>query len=102
MLKIRLQRKGRKNRPFYRIVVAEHSAPVKGKFIEIVGHYDPLTKETVLKKDIIVKYLSNGAQPSQTFARLAAKNGISEIEKYIEKRFTQPKKEEKTEEKAAE
>jgi small subunit ribosomal protein S16 len=97
VLKIRLQRKGRKNRPFYRVVVAEHSAPVKGRFIEILGHYDPLTKETVLKKDIILKYLGNGAQPSQTVARLGVKNGIAEMEKFIETRFQHPKKEEAAE-----
>lgn len=92
-----MQRKGRKNRPFYRVVVAEHSAPVKGKFIEILGHYDPITKDTVLKKDAILKYVSNGAQPSDTFARLAVKNGITELEKFVEKRFQHPKKEAKAE-----
>lgn len=98
MLKIRLQRKGRKNRAFYRVVVAEQARAVQGKFVEIVGHYDPLSKEAVFKKDVILKYLSNGAQPSQTVARLGSKNGIAELESYIEKRFTHSKKEKKTEE----
>jgi small subunit ribosomal protein S16 len=100
VLKIRLQRKGRKNRPFYRIVVAEHSFPVQGRFIEILGHYNPLTKEVVFKKEQVLDYLSKGAQPSQTIARLGAKNGISELESYIEKRFTHAKKEVKKEEAA--
>lgn len=92
MLKIRLQRKGRKNLPFYRVVVAESARPVKGKFIEIVGHYDPLSKEVVLKKDRIEEYVSKGAQPSQTVARLAVKNGISSLEGFVAKRVSAPKK----------
>jgi len=93
VLKIRLQRKGRRNRPFYRIVVAEKSNPVQGRFLEIVGHYDPLTKDTVFKSDRIEYFLSNGAQPSQTVARLGVKSGVNTLEKYIEKRVSKPKKE---------
>lgn len=100
MLKIRLQRKGRRNRPFYRIVVAEKSNPVQGRFLEILGHYDPLNKETVFKKDRIEYYLGNGAQPSQTVARLGTKNGINALEKFIKTRVTKPKKEEAKEETA--
>ncbi len=99
-MKIRLQRKGRKNRAFYRVVVAEQSCAVKGKFVEIVGHYDPLTKEVVFKKDAIVKHLNNGAQPSDTVARLGAKNGIEELKPFVKQRFTHAKKEAKTEEAA--
>lgn len=92
MLKIRLQRKGRKNLPFYRVVVAESTKPVKGRFIEIVGHYDPISKETVLKKDIIEKYIANGAQPSEAVARLAVRNGMTALEKFVPKRVTKEKK----------
>lgn len=92
MLKIRLQRKGRKNLPFYRIVVAESTKPVKGRFIEIVGHYDPVSKDVVLKTERIEHYVGNGAQPSQTVARLATKNGMTSLEKFIEKRVSTPKK----------
>lgn len=92
MLKIRFQRRGSKNRPFFRVVVAEHSNAVKGKFLEIVGHYNPLTKEVVFKKDRILYFLGTGAKPSQTVARLGFKNDIPEFEKYIEKRITKPKK----------
>lgn len=74
------------------MVVAEHSAPVKGRFLEILGHYDPLSKELVLKKEEIVKYINNGAQPSETVARLALKHGITEVEKYVVKRVQKPKK----------
>ncbi len=91
MLKIRLQRKGRKNLPFYRVVVAESSKPVKGRFLEIVGHYNPVSKETVLKAERVEFYIQNGAQPSQTVARLAVKNGMSALEKFIEKRVTKEK-----------
>ena len=95
VLKIRLQRKGRKNRPFFRIVVAEKANAVQGRFLEIVGHYDPIKKDVVLKQDRIEYYLGNGAQPSQTLARLAVKNGMKSLEKYVKERFQQPKKEDK-------
>ena len=100
MLKIRLQRKGRKNRAFYRIVVAENARAVQGKFVKIVGHYDPLSKEVVFKKDDIIKYISTGAQPSQTLARLGAKNDFPELAKFVTKRFSHPKKEAKSTEEA--
>jgi small subunit ribosomal protein S16 len=93
VLKIRFQRRGSKNRPFFRIVVAEHSNAVKGKFLEIVGHYNPLTKESVFKKDRILYFLGVGAKPSQSVARLGYKNEIDEFKKYIEERVTKPKKE---------
>lgn len=101
MLKIRLQRKGRKNRPFFRIVVAEKANAVQGRFLEIVGHYDPIKKDVVLKKERIEFHLGNGAQPSQTVARLGSKNGIKALDKYIEKRFQKPKKEDKPAEETA-
>lgn len=94
MLKIRLQRKGRRNRPFYRIVVAEKARAVQGRFLEIVGHYDPIKKDVVLKADRIEYFVSHGAQPSQTVARLAVKQGITSLEKFIAKRVTKPTKEE--------
>lgn len=93
MLTIRLQRKGRKNLPFYRMVVAESSRPVKGKFLEIVGHYNPLSKEVVMKKDRIEFHVQNGAQLSQTVARLAIKNGMESMQKFIAKRVSVAKKE---------
>ena len=64
MLKIRLTRVGKKNKPHYRIVVCEHTAPIKGKFVEILGSYDPHAKENgaVLKKDRIDYWVDKGAQ----------------------------------------
>lgn len=66
MLKIRLTRTGKRNQPYFRIVVAEASRPIKGRFIEILGHLNPRTKEIKLKKDRIKHWLSKGAQPSPT------------------------------------
>ncbi len=73
MLKIRLTRVGKKNRPFYRIVVCEHTKPIKGKFIEILGSYDPHQEDKlglVFKKDRVDYWVGNGAQMSDTVASL--------------------------------
>ena len=68
MLMIRLARIGKKKRPFYRIVVTEKTRPRNGRFVEIVGTYDPLKKPAAIDmKDERVQYwLSKGAQPSDT------------------------------------
>jgi len=76
MLKIRFTRTGKKDEAHYRIVVAEHSAPVLGRFVEILGHYDPKTKKTVLKKERIEYWLSKGAKPSNTVAKILVKEGL--------------------------
>jgi small subunit ribosomal protein S16 len=80
MVKIRLRRVGAKNRPYYRIVVADSRAPRDGAFIEIVGHYNPLDDpETfTVDKEKVEKWLGNGAQPTETVARLLLKSGIIE------------------------
>ena len=64
MVKIRLMRTGSKKRPFYRIVAADVRAPRDGKFLEILGYYDPTTNPNKLeiKKDRIEKWIENGAQ----------------------------------------
>lgn len=64
MVKIRLTRVGSKKRPFYRIVAADARAPRDGKFLEILGYYDPISEPNKLeiKKDRIDKWLKNGAQ----------------------------------------
>ena len=76
MLKIRLARTGKKDKPSYRIVIAEHSSPIQGKFVCIVGHYNPFDKVLVLKKDEIKKWLKNGAKPSNTVAKLLTREGM--------------------------
>jgi len=65
---IRLARMGKKKRPFYRIVVTEKTRPRNGRFVEIVGTYDPLKKpaEVKLVEDRVKYWLGVGAQPSDT------------------------------------
>lgn len=75
MVKIRLSRKGRKKIPFYRIVVIDSKKARDGKFIERVGHYDPRSKELSLKRDRIEYWISKGAHPTDTVAKLIAKEG---------------------------
>lgn len=78
MLKLRLRRTGAKKRPSYRIVVAEHSSPRDGRFIEIVGHYNPLTEPATVKVDEerARHWLSVGAQPTETVAGLLKRAGV--------------------------
>lgn len=70
MLVIRLQRVGKKNQPSYRIVLAESTAPIKGKFIEILGNYNPRLKTKAFEKDRILYRLSKGAKASPTVHNL--------------------------------
>ena len=76
MLVIRLSRTGRNKYPTYRIVAAEQARAATGKFITILGHYNPHTKELVIKKDEVSRYLTNGAQPSNTVIKLLQKEQI--------------------------
>ncbi|MEA1970771.1 MAG: 30S ribosomal protein S16 [Thermodesulfobacteriota bacterium] len=77
-VKIRLTRRGAKKKPFYRIVVAENEAPRDGRFIEIVGNYDPLKDpvEINIKEDRVIDWLSKGAKPTQTVLSLLKKKGL--------------------------
>ena len=77
MLAIRLQRNGRKALPLYRIVVQEAQRhPLSGRIVAQVGSYNPHTKATVLDKEKVEKYLSNGAQPSTRVVRILTNEGI--------------------------
>ncbi|MFH2104752.1 MAG: 30S ribosomal protein S16 [Parcubacteria group bacterium] len=78
MLKIRLTRTGRKNQPLYRVVLAEHARPVKGKFIEVLGVYDPRGKqgEPKLEAERIKYWLGQGAQVSPRVASILLKAGV--------------------------
>ncbi len=79
MLKIRLQRIGRRNRSAFRIVVIEHTrAPKSGDYIERVGSWDPNSDNVVLLEDKIKYWLSKGAQPTDTVYNLLVKNNIIE------------------------
>jgi small subunit ribosomal protein S16 len=77
-VKIRLTRMGVKKKPFYRVVVADTEAPRDGRFIEIVGNYDPLKDpaEIHLKEDRVTDWLSRGAKPTQTVLSLLKKKGL--------------------------
>lgn len=86
MLVIRLQRAGRKKTPFYHIVVAEKTSPVKGRYLERVGHYNPMSKEIQVNQERSKYWISQGAQPSQTVARILTKEGTAEAEKFIKAR----------------
>ncbi len=85
MLVIRLQRTGRENLPTYRIVVAEKRKPVKGKFLEIIGHYLPARDPKVLEVNgkRAEEWIKKGAVPSDTVARLLKKQGLKDMDKYI-------------------
>ena len=80
MLRIRLRRVGRKKQPSYRIVVAERSMPRDGRFVEIIGFYNPRTEpETVkIQEDRALHWLSVGAQPSDAVQRLFNKYGVTD------------------------
>ncbi len=79
-VRIRLQRHGRKKRPFYRLVAADARAQRDGRFLERLGHYDPLTDpaEVVIDEDRVLKWLKRGAQPSDTAKNLLSRAGIWE------------------------
>jgi len=76
MLRIRLTRVGKKNEPYYRLVVTEKSAPVKGRYIEILGSYNPRSKNIKLNQDKIENWLKKGAKPSITANNLLVKGGV--------------------------
>lgn len=68
MLRIRLTRMGAKKKPFYRVVVVEQRKPRDGSFVEVLGHYNPVTNPPVvdLNMDRVRHWLACGAQPSET------------------------------------
>jgi small subunit ribosomal protein S16 len=77
-VRMRLQRHGKKGNPFYHIVIADGRAPRDGKFIEKIGTYNPITKpaEIVLNIDKAIKWLNNGAQPSDTVRAVLSFKGV--------------------------
>ncbi|GAB4159733.1 MAG: 30S ribosomal protein S16 [Planctomycetota bacterium] len=85
-VKIRLKRMGRKNRPFYRIVVADARTQRDGTPIEIIGHYDPISRDSKnwdLKRDRAAYWLSVGAQPSETVTTFLKREEIWPREKAV-------------------
>ena len=77
-VKIRLKRLGAKKAPFYRVVVADSRSPRDGKFIEEIGYYNPLTEPATISIDQVkaMKWLSTGAQPSDTVKTLFKRVGM--------------------------
>ena len=77
-VKMRLKRMVAKKRPFYRIVVADSRSPRDGRFIEEVGYYNPIENPAVVKvdKELALKWLNNGAMPTDTVRDILSKEGI--------------------------
>ncbi|OZS79258.1 30S ribosomal protein S16 [Tetzosporium hominis] len=86
-VKIRLKRMGAKKSPFYRIVVADSRSPRDGRQIETVGTYNPLTKpaEVKINEELALKWLQDGAKPSDTVRNLFSEQGI--MEKFHNSKF---------------
>ena len=76
MLKMRFKRCGRKRQPMYRIVIMQAMSPRDGKAIRELGFYNPLTKETKLDVENIVKSLNTGVQPTKTVKNLLLKANV--------------------------
>ncbi len=79
MVTIRLARHGAKRAPFYRLVATDSRKPRDGRFLEIVGHYNPIStdKQLVVKNDRVQYWLDHGAQPSEAVARLLKRNALA-------------------------
>ena len=75
---LRMTRRGAKKKPFYRIVAADSRSPRDGRFLEMLGTYDPLKSENNIKVDAdkITSWIKKGARPSQTVASLLKKAGV--------------------------
>ena len=88
MLKIRLRRVGAKKKPSYRLVAADVRAPRDGAFVDIIGHYDPLTdpETVVINEEKALHWLRHGAQPTDTAARLLNKAGVMEKFKLVKEK----------------
>jgi small subunit ribosomal protein S16 len=102
MLMIRLNRTGKKNSPFYSIVVTEKSNPASdGNFLEKLGTYSPSKKDITVNKDRIEHWIKNGAHPTETIARLLNKQGFKGMERFVDLNRNFKKKSDKEPEVAA-
>ncbi len=81
-VKIRLTRMGDKKSPFYRVVVADSKSPRDGKYIDLLGTYNPLTDPAEIKIDVekAQKWLKNGATPTETAKSILVKSGAINTE----------------------
>jgi small subunit ribosomal protein S16 len=80
MVRIRLRKMGLRHQPYYRIVVADRESPRDGRFLEVVGTYNPRTEPSTIlvKEERIFHWLSKGAQPSDSVARLFTQIGLKD------------------------
>jgi small subunit ribosomal protein S16 len=96
VLIIRLSRTGKTKQEYFRIVVAPHTTAVKGKYIELLGHYAPAVKDKKfdILKDRVEYWISKGAKPSESMAKLLKKHGFANMDKFIspQKNLQRPKK----------
>lgn len=94
-VKMRLKRMGAKKRPFYRIVVADSRFPRDGRFIEELGYYNPIENPAVIKvdKELALKWLNNGATPTDTVRDILSKQGI--LKEFHEAKMSKKAKTEK-------
>lgn len=76
MLKLRLKRNGRKRQPSYRLVIMESTSRRNGRPVDEVGYYNPITKESYINQEKIVKWLNYGVQPTQTVFQLLKKSNL--------------------------
>lgn len=78
MVKLRLTRVGKRKQPSYRLVAADSRAPRDGRFIEILGHYNPMVEPQtlVMKEERILDWLKKGAQPSEALKRILVRDGL--------------------------
>ncbi len=75
-VKLRLTRMGAKKRPTYRIVATDSRRPRDGQYLELVGTYNPVSKEVKVNEEVAMKWLNIGAQPTDTVKSLLSKQGI--------------------------
>jgi small subunit ribosomal protein S16 len=103
MLIIRLFRTGKKRQPVYKIVVTEKkNAPAKGRFVDQVGFYNPITKERKIDKEKVEYWISKGAQRSDTVTNLLITENVIKEKKKIKHKKSKKKVEEKPKEKIEE
>ena len=103
MLRIRLSRTGKTQQESFRIVVAPHTNAVKGKYVELLGHYVPASKEKAfdVKKERVEYWISKGAKPSESLAAIFKKHGFANMDQYIPVRAKTQRPKKKDEGKAA-
>lgn len=75
-VKIRLSRGGRKKLPFYHIIAADERSPRDGRYIEKLGYWNPISKELNWNTDLVNKWLSQGAQPTDRIQKMILKEGL--------------------------